>query len=235
MNIHVVIATYNERENIATLIPKVLSLREDITVLIIDDSSPDGTGELADEFSRDTGRVEVIHRREKLGLGTALKTGLKHAKDNGADLVATMDADHSHAPEYLPNMIDLAGEASLVVGSRYVAGGGVRNWGIRRIILSRTANFYARTVTGLHVRDCTTGYRVYRRDLLEKINLDELGSKGYSFLVEILYVAKKEGFIIREVPIIFKDRVKGQSKINIQEIAGGAWSLLKSRLKKSSG
>lgn len=235
MKILVVIATYNERENIGSLIPNVLALRDDIEVLIIDDSSPDGTGELADELARKTGRVEVIHRPGKLGLGTALKMGMARAVERKADLMATMDADHSHAPKYLPQLIERieSAKGGIVVGSRYVPGGGVRNWGLRRRILSRTANLYARFATGITVRDCTSGYRVYGRELLEKVDIQGIGSRGYSFLVEILVLAQRGGFHIEEVPIIFVDRIRGQSKISLEEAVGGALNLLKLRFRKS--
>lgn len=233
MKILVVIATYDERENIGSLIPNVLALREDIEVLVIDDASPDGTGELAEELAGKTGRVEVIHREGKLGLGTALKMGLLHAVKKKADLVATMDADHSHAPKYLPQLIDRMEKtkAGIVLGSRYVAGGGVRNWGLRRRVLSRTANMYARVATGIKTRDCTTGYRVYNSEFLKKADIRGIGSRGYSFLVEIIVLAQRGGFSVEEVPIIFVDRIRGQSKINFEEAAGGAINLLKLRFK----
>jgi dolichol-phosphate mannosyltransferase len=231
MKIIAVIATYNERENLGTLIPKVLALRDDIEVLVVDDASPDGTGEVAEELKVKTGRVDVIHRSGKMGLGLALKAGLEEAIKKGADNVVTMDADHSHAPEHLPAMLEQAKNFPVVVGSRYVPGGGVRNWGISRKILSRIANTYARFITGLPVRDCTSGYRVYNCEALEKINVDQAASAGYSFLVEMLLLAHRSGFRIAEVPIIFTDRIMGHSKINAGEIMGGAWNLFKSRLR----
>lgn len=231
MNISVVIATYNERENIQSLVPKVLRLRDDIRVLIVDDSSPDGTGEMAEELARRTGRVKVIHRNKKKGLGSALRIGLKEALRSEAELAATMDADHSHAPEHLPQMIELATKYDIVVGSRYVSGGGVVNWGMRRVLLSKTANFYARTISGLRVKDCTSNYRVYSAKFLSSLNFERIYSDGYSFLVEVLILAERGGFSVHEFPIVFKDRVEGRSKINFSEIAGGAWNLLKHRIK----
>lgn len=227
MKISVVIATYNERENIQSLVPKVLSLREEIRVLIVDDSSPDGTGKVAEELAERTRRVKVIHRKKKMGLGSALKIGLEEALRDGAELVATMDADHSHAPEHLPQMLELAGKYDIVVGSRYVKGGGVVNWGVERVLLSKAANFYARKVSGLKVNDCTSNYRIYSAKFLKSLNFEEIYSDGYSFLVEVLILARRGGFTVHEFPIVFKDRVEGRSKINFSEIVGGAWNLLK--------
>lgn len=231
MNISVVIATYNERENIRSLVPKVLSLREDIKVLIVDDSSPDGTGKIAEELAEKTGRVKVIHRDKKRGLGSALRIGLEKTLGDGADLVATMDADHSHAPEHILQMIELSTNYDIIVGSRYVEGGGVVNWGLQRVILSKTANFYARTVSGLKVKDCTSNYRLYSAKFLKSLNFGRIYSDGYSFLVELLILAQHGGFRILEFPIVFKDRVEGRSKINLSEILGGALNILKHRVK----
>lgn len=233
MKIYVVIATYNERENIETLVPNVLALRDDMRVVIVDDASPDGTGESAEKLAAQSDRVDVIHRTGKLGLGAALKAGMKYAVAHGAEIVATMDADHSHAPEYLPGMIELTEGYAIVVGSRYIPGGGVRNWDTRRVVLSKCANFYARTMAAVKVKDCTSGYRTYRRDFLIGMDFDKIQSIGYSFLVEILMLAQKGGFPIMETPIVFVDRIKGQSKINLEEVIRGAWSLFISRMKNA--
>ncbi len=230
MKVIVIIATYNESENIESLVEKILKLRQSIDVLIVDDNSPDGTGEAADRLSEQTGRVFVIHRPGKLGLGSALKAGMNWAVAHDYELVCTLDADHSHSPEYLPGMIEAARDADVVVGSRYVPGGGVRNWPPVRKLLSRLANLYARTIMGLKVNDCTSGYRVYSRNFLATAPFDRVESAGFSFLVEMLYEAKSGGFKINEFPIIFVDRIKGISKVNVSEMFKGGWNLIMQRL-----
>jgi len=231
MRVVVVIATYNESENIESLINKILKLSQPLDVLVVDDNSEDGTGEIAGRLAEQTGRVFVVHRPGKMGLGSALQAGMIWALDRGYDLVCTMDADHSHAPEYLPGMLENAADADVLVGSRYVSGGGVRNWHLGRKVLSRAANFYARKLMGLGTKDCTSGYRVYSRKFLKSLDYNHVTSGGFSFLVEMLYDAKIGGFRIKEFPIIFVDRVKGISKINLNEIAKGAWNLLVRRLR----
>lgn len=226
MKTAVIIPTYNESDNIEALAKEILSLRlgsgpagDNITELIIvDDNSPDGTGEIADELAKVYQEVKVIHRPAKLGLGTAHIAGFKKALALGADRIVTMDADFSHHPRYILHLVAESEDAQVVIGSRYVDGGGTKNWGLWRRVLSRGANTFARLVLGLKARDCTAGFRCYRREVLESIELDEIFSDGYSFLIEMLYRCQRRGWEIGEVPIIFEDRCRGASKISQREV-----------------
>jgi dolichol-phosphate mannosyltransferase len=210
----VLIPTYNERENLPILVPEVLAI-PGTEVLVIDDQSPDGTGKLAEELgARFPGRVHVMHRTGRRGLGVSYLDGFRKAVASDADLVVQMDADRSHDPQYLPAMIAAAASADLVVGSRYMHGISVVNWPLRRIILSSFANAYIRTVTGLRVRDCTGGYRCWRREALARLQLDRIVSEGYSFVVEVTFLAAKSGLRIAESPIIFIERREGASKLS---------------------
>jgi dolichol-phosphate mannosyltransferase len=214
MSVAVVIATYNERENLPLLVEAILK-EPGYRIIVVDDNSPDGTGEIAETLSaRFPGRIIVIHRTGPRGLGRSLIEGLKRALADGADLIFQMDADFSHDPKYLPEMAAATAEADLVIGSRYLNGVSVVNWPLQRIILSAFANRYIRSVTGLAVHDCTSGYRCWRRDCLARIPLERLISEGYAFLVETLYLAKRLGCSIREVPIIFVERRLGSSKVS---------------------
>jgi dolichol-phosphate mannosyltransferase len=213
MNAAVVIATYNERENLAGLVASVLE-NPGYRVIVVDDDSPDGTGAIADELEASTGRVTVIHRKTARGLGRSLVAGLKRALAEGADLIFQMDADFSHDPKYLPEMAAATADADLVIGSRYVRGVSVVNWPLHRIILSSFANQYIRAITGLEINDCTSGFRCWRRAALARIPLDGLISDGYAFLVEQLHLARHHGCRVREVPIIFVERREGASKVS---------------------
>jgi dolichol-phosphate mannosyltransferase len=214
MNATVVIATYNERENLGGLVSAVLAY-PGCSVIVVDDDSPDGTGGLADELAeRSAGRMSVIHRTGARGLGRSLVAGLQRALTCESDLIFQMDADFSHDPQYLPAMAAAAGDADLVLGSRYLHGVSVVNWPLHRIILSSFANRYIRAITGLDVTDCTTGFRCWRREALARLPLDGLISDGYAFLVEQLHLARRIGCRIREVPIIFVERREGASKIS---------------------
>jgi dolichol-phosphate mannosyltransferase len=214
MNATVVIATYNERENLGGLVSAVLE-QPGYSIIIVDDNSPDGTGALADDLAAKIGnRFTVIHRTGPRGLGRSLVAGLQRALGTGADLIFQMDADFSHDPKYLPDLAAAASDADLVLGSRYLHGVSVVNWPLHRIILSSVANQYIRTVTGLEVSDCTTGFRCWRRDALARIPLEGLISDGYAFLIEQLYLARRIGCRIREVPIIFVERREGSSKLS---------------------
>jgi dolichol-phosphate mannosyltransferase len=214
MNAAIVIATYNERENLGALVSAILE-RTGYRIIVVDDHSPDGTGALADELAAAFPlRVSVIHRTGARGLGRSLVAGLQRALESGADLIFQMDADFSHDPKYLPDMAAAAADCDLVLGSRYVRGVSVVNWPLHRIILSSFANRYIRTVTGLDVRDCTTGFRCWRREALARLPLERLFSDGYAFLVEQLYYARRIGCRVREVPIIFVERREGSSKIS---------------------
>jgi dolichol-phosphate mannosyltransferase len=223
--ISVVIPTYNEKENIPVLVTKLIEIFNSTNlngnIVIVDDNSPDGTGELADELAVNyKPQIHVIHRSGKLGIGTAHIAGFKYSLDKlNADLIFSMDSDLSHNPEYLPDFIRLHEQGfNIVVGSRYVNGGGVKNWGLHRRIMSKGANMLASTILGMKVNDMTTGYRCYSRNALQKLDLDAIKSNGYSFLEEILYYCKKEGFEIGETPIIFIDRELGNSKLSKNEM-----------------
>ena len=210
----VVIATYNERDNLAALASAILQ-HDGYRVIVVDDDSPDGTGALADELAATyTGRLTVIHRTSARGLGRSLVAGLKQALTDGAELIFQMDADFSHDPKYLPDMASAAADADLVLGSRYLHGVSVVNWPLYRIILSSVANQYVRSVIGLEEKDCTTGFRCWRRDALARLPLDTLVADGYAFLVEQLFLARQVGCRIREIPIIFVERREGASKLS---------------------
>jgi dolichol-phosphate mannosyltransferase len=214
----VIIPTYNERENIQPLVEGILDLELGSQIIIVDDNSPDGTGELADALAGLHSSVLVIHRPGKLGLGTAHIAGMRMALAQDNSLIVTMDADFSHHPRYLPDMLARLKETDLVIGSRYVPGGGTLHCTMPRKALSRGANLFARTVLGLKAEDGTAGFRGYRREVLESIALDKIVSNGYSFLIEMLYRCQRKGWRIGEVPIIFENRQRGASKISRAEI-----------------
>ena len=211
----VLIPTYNEKDNIPVLIADLMAI-PGVHVLVLDDQSPDGTGKVADELGEKyPGRVECLHRSGQRGLGVSYLEGFHRAIGSDFDFVAQMDADLSHDPKYLPAMIEAASKgADLVIGSRYLNGISVVNWPLRRIILSQFANFYIRTVTGLHLRDITTGYRCWRRTSLAKLPLDRIVSDGYAFLLDITFMAAGAGLKIQESPIIFIERRVGASKLS---------------------
>ena len=215
----VIVPTYNERDNIDILLDDLLSLPVNLSVINVDDNSPDGTGEAADAWAaRYPNRVQVAHRAGKLGLGTAYITGFKRAFESDFDRVMTMDADFSNHPRYIPAMLELSRERDLVIGSRYVPGGGTLNCTTKRKALSRGANAFAKMMLGLRAKDCTAGFRCYRREVLQAIDLDGIRSNGYSFLVEMIFYVQRRGFSIGEVPIIFEDRRRGTSKISQNEV-----------------
>ncbi|MGH7702124.1 MAG: polyprenol monophosphomannose synthase [Gemmatimonadales bacterium] len=231
----VVIPTYNEAPNISNLVPQILGQDPRIEVLIVDDNSPDGTGRIADELARDKPRVQVLHREGKRGLGTAYIAGFRWALDHGFDLIFEMDADYSHDPAFLLEFLKAAGEADLVIGSRYKTGVNVINWPVSRLLLSLGANLYARWVTGLPLTDSTGGFKCFRRAVLEAIDLDRVRSNGYAFQIEMSFRAWKKGFRLVEVPIIFHDRVEGQSKMNRKIVREAVWMVWWLRLKAISG
>lgn len=210
----VVIPTYNERENIGELIPRVLE-HPRMRVLVVDDSSPDGTAEVVQRLASAEPRVGLLLRPGKQGLGRAYLAGFRRALAEGAEFICEMDADFSHDPSYLPALLAAAEERyDLVLGSRYVPGGGTLNWGWLRQLISRSGNIYARAILGLPVMDATGGFRCYRRRVLDALNLDSIHSNGYSFQIELAYRTLRAGFTIGEVPIIFPDRRVGQSKMS---------------------
>ena len=213
-----ILPTYNERENLPSLVAAIRALPTPIDIIVVDDNSPDGTGTLADELAAGSPAVEVIHRPGKMGLGTAYAAGFRQAIASGADLLLTMDADFSHDPKYLPAMLEASARSDLVIGSRYVPGGGVRDWPWHRQMLSWGANTLADIVLGLQARDCTAGFRCYRRLVLETVDPASIRANGYSYLIEMLYYCERAGFKVSEVPIIFADRRLGQSKISRGEI-----------------
>jgi dolichol-phosphate mannosyltransferase len=215
MSALVLIPTYNERENLPLVVDGVLA-QKDTRVLVIDDGSPDGTGAIADALaSRHPGRVAVMHRTGTRGLGRSYLDGFRRAVSSDAEFICQMDADLSHDPRFLPDLITSARNgAGLTIGSRYMEGGRVENWPMRRVMLSAVANTYIRTATGLRVRDCTSGYRCWRRAALARLPLDKIQSEGYSFLVEVTFQAAAAGIRIDEVPIVFVERRQGVSKLS---------------------
>ena len=234
MSVYVIIPTYNEKGNIIDLVDKILALPLDIRVLIVDDNSPDGTGEIAGELAKQIDEVGVIHRPAKLGLGTAYIAGFKRGLAEGAERLITMDADFSHNPLYIPDLVALADHYHITIGSRYIPDGGVQNWGLQRRFLSWGANAFARTALSLKAHDCTAGFRCYHRDVLLSIELDKIFSSGYSFLVEMLFKCQRRGFTVGEIPIVFANRTRGRSKISQREIYKAMYTVIRlalSRLK----
>ena len=227
MQIGFIVPTYNERENIAELVQHLLNLPLNGHVIIVDDNSPDGTGQLVDALQAQNDRVHVIHRPKKLGLGTAHIAGIKYALGQKAQLILTMDADFSHHPQYIPAIVALAQNYHVVIGSRYVPGGGVENWGLHRQFLSAGANQFARLMLGLKVNDCTAGFRCYHREVLRNIDLDRIFSNGYSFLLEMAYKCQQLGCTFGETPIIFANRTRGTSKISQKEIFKAMYTVLR--------
>ncbi|MEA3345809.1 MAG: polyprenol monophosphomannose synthase [Chloroflexota bacterium] len=223
----VIIPTYNESENLERLVRLILDLPLEPEVIVVDDNSPDGTGQIADRLAAEKGRIHVIHRPGKLGLGTAYIAGFRRALSLGVECIITMDADFSHHPRYIPDLVAHSDGAQVVVGSRYVQGGGTRYCSLKRRLLSRGANGFARLMLGLEARDCTAGFRCYRRRALEAIDLDAILSDGYSFLIEMLYQCQSRGYHTAEVPIVFEDRRHGVSKISRQEIFKAIYTVLR--------
>lgn len=235
VKIYVIVPTYNERENITDLIDRLLALELQAHVVVVDDNSPDGTGQIADNLARQRDRLSVIHRPGKLGLGTAYIAGFKKGLAEGADRLITMDADFSHDPSYIPALVALADHFHITIGSRYVPQGGIENWGRRRRFLSWAANLVARTALGLKGKDCTAGFRCYHREVLLNIDLDSIFSNGYSFLVEMLFKCQQKGYTVGEIPIVFTNRARGQSKISQREIYKAMYTVFRlsfSRLKR---
>ncbi len=226
----VIVPTYNERENITRLIDAVLYQDPSIDVLVIDDGSPDGTGQLVDEIAAVNPRVNVIHRPSKMGLGTAYLAGFKWALQHSYAYVFEMDADFSHDPAHLPQFLTSIQEADLVLGSRYREGRvTVVNWPVGRLLLSYFANVYARVVTGLQLYDATGGFKCFRRSVLEAINLDDVRSNGYAFQIEMSFRAWRRGFRIVEIPIVFVDRTEGVSKMSKKIVREAIWMVWRLR------
>ena len=213
----VIIPTYNEKNNLAGLVRQIFSLKiENLSLIIVDDNSPDGTGILADELAQELPGLKVIHRQAKGGLGSAYIEGFKAALAAGADYIMEMDADFSHDYQYLPIFLREIAQADLVLGSRYIKGGAIKNWGLVRRLVSSLGNIYARLILGIPILDLTGGFKCYRRAVLEKINLGSLDSQGYVFQIETTYLSFKNGFTIKEIPIVFTEREEGKSKFNFK-------------------
>lgn len=223
----VVIPTYNERDTLPLVVAGVLAAPVDVDVLVVDDNSPDGTGQIADDLAAEDERVRVLHRPGKQGLGPAYRAGLGWGLEQGYDVLVEMDADLSHDPVHLPDLVAGTATTDLVLGSRYVPGGGTRNWPWHRRALSSGGNRYVRRVTGVPAHDGTSGYRAFRREVLEEIDLAALRSDGYSFQLETLLRAWRAGFAIAEVPIVFVERTHGASKISRAIVLEALWRVLR--------
>jgi dolichol-phosphate mannosyltransferase len=230
----VCLPTYNERENLERM---VRALGEHgVRVLVVDDNSPDGTGDIAERLARELGFVDVLHRERKQGLGPAYLAGFRRALADGAELVLEMDCDFSHDPNDVPRLLGAArGGADLVLGSRYVAGGAIPNWGVIRRFVSRAGCVYAQVLLQTHVRDLTGGFKCYRRRVLETIDLDAIDSKGYAFQIETTYRALRKGFRVAEIPITFVDREEGGSKMSGAIVLEAVWKVPALRLAAAAG
>jgi dolichol-phosphate mannosyltransferase len=226
----VIVPTYNERDNVRRIIDAVLAQGPQFEILIVDDGSPDGTGQIVDEVAATNPRVHVLHRPRKMGLGTAYLAGFKWALERDFEFIFEMDADFSHDPNHLPVFLEAAADADLVLGSRYREGKvTVVNWPITRLILSYAANIYARAITGLPLYDGTGGFKCFRRRVLEAIPLDDVKSNGYAFQIEMSFRAWRRGFRIVEIPIVFVDRTEGQSKMSRRIIWEAIWMVWRLR------
>jgi dolichol-phosphate mannosyltransferase len=229
----VCVPTYNERENLERML---LALADKgVSVLVIDDNSPDGTGELADRLAAELEHVQVLHRDRKEGLGPAYLDGFKHALADGAEVVVEMDADFSHDPEDVPRLIRSATEADVVLGSRYVTGGSIENWGRLRRFVSAGGSLYARWILGVPVHDLTGGFKCFRREVLETLDLDAIASRGYAFQIETTYRALRAGFRVLEIPISFADREHGGSKMSRRIVLEAIWKVPALRLRALTG
>jgi dolichol-phosphate mannosyltransferase len=227
----VVVPTYNEALNLPLIVPQILAQDSRLDVLIVDDNSPDGTGQLTDQLAAGDARVQVLHRPGKGGLGKAYLAGFRWALERDYELVFEMDADFSHDPKFLTEFLRAAEDADLVIGSRYKTGVNVINWPISRLILSLGANQYARWITGLPIMDSTGGFKCFRRRVLQAIDLERVRSNGYAFQIEMSFRAWKKGFRLVEIPIVFTDRVEGQSKMNKRIVREAIWMVWWLRLK----
>ena len=228
----IVVPTFNERANIGELVRQIFAQLKDVYVLVVDDYSPDGTADFVEDSSKRYPNLRVLRRTNERGLGRAYTTGILDGLANGFEIIGTMDADLSHDPAYLPAMLALLRKHDVVIGSRYVPGGGTVNWGVHRRLLSWFANKFAATLLRIPAHDITSGYRLYRRRALEQIRINEIKSTGYSFLGELLYRAYRSGARIAEQPIIFHDRTNGVSKLHRREIYLGAINLLRLRFSR---
>ncbi len=226
----IIIPTYNEKDSLEKLVGEILHLNLGFYITIVDDNSPDGTGEIAERLKKRYPQVQVIHREAKLGLGSAYVAGFKYALDQGMDYIFEMDADFSHHPKYLVEMLKAIQAADLVIGSRYLRGVRVENWGFRRLLLSKLANLYVQFIAPLPIEDSTSGLRCFRRQVLEAINLERIHSDGYCFQIELCYRAYRRGFKVVETPITFYERRGGYSKMSKKIVLEAFWLVLKLRL-----
>jgi dolichol-phosphate mannosyltransferase len=231
-DVWVILPTYNEAENLERIVGAVLEQLPAGRVLVVDDNSPDGTGEIAERLAGSNDSISVLHRARKEGLGPAYLAGFHVALDAGAQRIIEMDADFSHDPAYLPRLIEAAEDADLVIGSRYVPGGGVTDWGPMRRFISRGGSGYARVALGLPIRDLTGGFKCFRREVLEAINLDTIEARGYAFQVETTYRAIKAGVRVVEIPIVFRDRTDGASKMSKSIVAEAMWRVPAMRFRR---
>jgi dolichol-phosphate mannosyltransferase len=223
--VQVVIPTYNERENLEAIVARLHAVLPDAEVLVVDDSSPDGTGRLADSMAAADDRIRVLHRSDKDGLGAAYLAGFAAALRGPAEVIVEMDADGSHAPEDLPAMLTALQDADIVLGSRYVRGGQVVNWPLQRRLLSQGGNLYSRLALGVGIRDLTGGYRAFHRSVLEELDLADVSSQGYCFQVDLAWRAVQAGFRVHEVPITFTERERGESKMNSSIVTEALWKV----------
>jgi dolichol-phosphate mannosyltransferase len=231
----VIIPTYNEAANVRNLIPEILKVNSTLEILVVDDSSPDGTADVVKELMAADARIHLVQRHEKSGLGTAYVAGFRYAIEHCFDYVFEMDADHSHDARELPNFLATMNEYDLVIGSRYRNGVRVLNWPVQRLLLSYFANVYTRLITGLPVKDATGGFKCFRRKVLESIDLDSIKSNGYAFQIEMTYKAWKKGFRVHEIPIVFMDRRLGTSKMSKSIVYEAVFMVWKLRLRSLFG
>lgn len=223
----ITLCTYNERENLDQIVPEIFAVAPDADLLVVDDASPDGTGGLADELAANDGRIRVLHREGKLGLGTAIVAGFRYAIEHGYDFLINLDADFSHHPRYIPALRECMNRVDVAIGSRYVKGGGMLNWGLHRHIMSRSINLYARCLLWLKTLDNSGSYRCYRVSKLAEIDLDRIVARGYAFQEEILYRCRRVGCTFEESPIVFENRRYGESKINKKEVFAALWVIFR--------
>ena len=228
----IIIPTYNERDNIQKLIPLLMELDLSLSILVVDDNSPDGTGKLVNDMSEQNDRIQVLHRPGKLGLGSAYIAGFKHAIQQDVDCIFEMEADFSHDPDMISEFLEKLETCDVVIGSRYISGINVVNWPMSRLLLSYIANFYTRIITGMSIQDATSGFKCFKREVLELIDLDRVRSDGYAFQIEMNFRCWRKGFRICEIPIIFVDRHSGTSKMSRRIIYEAIWIVWWLRLQR---
>ncbi len=231
----IIIPTFNERKNISKLIPEIIENYPNVDVLVVDDNSPDGTSEVVREMSLRDKRIKLIVRKGKMGLGTAYVEGFKYMLKNGYELAIQMDADFSHDPKEIGQFLSAVKDYDVVIGSRYISGVNVINWPMRRLLLSYFANYYTRIITGMPLKDSTGGYKCFRREVLQSINLDSIHSNGYAFQIEMNFKAYKKNFKLKEIPIIFTERVDGKSKMSKRIVWEAVFRVWELRIKSILG